>query len=48
MRGCPEEIRRDCGTNFTKAEKELEAIEEWNEQKIDGFCATECKRPSQL
>ena len=34
------EIRSDCGTNFTKADKELkEAIEEWNQQRIDGFCA---------
>ena len=40
LRGYPEEIRSDCGTNFTKADKELkEAIEEWNQQRIDGFCA---------
>ena len=40
LRGCPEEIRSDCGTNLTKADKELkEAIEEWNQQGIDGFCA---------
>ncbi|XP_022790440.1 LOW QUALITY PROTEIN: uncharacterized protein LOC111329941 [Stylophora pistillata] len=40
LRGCPEEIRSDCGTNLTKADKELkESIEEWNQQRIDGFCA---------
>ena len=33
-------IRSDCGTNLTKADKELkEAIEKWNQQRIDGFCA---------
>lgn len=33
-------IRSDCGTNLTKADKELkEAIKEWNQQRIDGFCA---------
>ena len=40
LRGCPEQIRSDCGTNFTKADKELkETIEEWNQHRIDGFCA---------
>ena len=40
LRGYPEQIRSDCETNFTKADKELkEAIKEWNQQRIDGFCA---------
>ena len=40
LRGYPEDIRSDRGTNFTKADKELkEAIEEWSQQRIDGFCA---------
>ena len=40
FRGYPKEIISDCGTNLTKADKELkEAIEEWNQQRIDGFCA---------
>ncbi|PFX18770.1 hypothetical protein AWC38_SpisGene16834 [Stylophora pistillata] len=38
LRGCPE-IRRNCETNLTKADKELkEAITEWNQPKINGFC----------
>ena len=36
VRGCPES---DCGTNFTSADKELkDAIEEWNQQKVENFC----------
>ena len=39
VRGCPESIRSDCGTNFTSADKELkDAIEEWNQQKVENFC----------
>ena len=39
IRGCPEQIRSDRGTNFTSAERELkEAIEGWNQQKINSFC----------
>jgi hypothetical protein len=26
LRGCPKEIRSDCGTNFVKADKELKNI----------------------
>ena len=40
LRGHPKEIRRDCGTNFIRADKELKAcIDEWNRQRINGFCA---------
>ena len=40
LRVCSEEIRSGCGTNFTRADKELkEATEGWNQQRIDGFCA---------
>ena len=39
VRGCPEEIRSDCGTNFMKADKDLKkSISEWNQQKIQTFC----------
>ena len=39
VRGYPEEISSDQGSNFTKADKELkEAIEEWNKHKINYFC----------
>ena len=39
VRGYPEQVRRDQGSNFTKADKELkEAIEEWNQHKINNFC----------
>ena len=39
VRGYPEQIRSDQGSNFIKADKELkEAIEEWNEHKINNFC----------
>ena len=39
VRGYPEKIRSDRGSNFTKADKELkEAIEGWNEHKINNFC----------
>ena len=40
LRGYPERIRSDCGTNFTAAEKELNAsIAKWNQEKIHVFCA---------
>ena len=40
LRGNPERIRSDRGTNFTSAEKELNAsIAEWNQEKIHAFCA---------
>ena len=39
LRGHPKEIRSDCGSNFTKADKELkDAVDEWNQQRISGFC----------
>ena len=39
VRGYPEQIRSDQGSNFTKADKELkEAVEEWNQHKISNFC----------
>ena len=39
IRGSPEHIRSDRGTNFTTADKELrEAIEGWNQQKLNRFC----------
>ena len=39
VRGYPGQIRSDQGSNFTKADKELkEAIQEWNEHKINNFC----------
>lgn len=39
VRGYPEQIRSDRGSNFTKADKELkEALEAWNEHKINNFC----------
>ena len=39
IRGCPEHLRSDRGTNFTSAERKLkEAIEGWNQQKINSFC----------
>ena len=38
VRGYPEQIRSDQGSNFTKADRELkEAIEEWNQHKINNF-----------
>ena len=40
VRGRPEIIRSDCGTNFTSAERELrEAIEQWNQLRVESFCA---------
>ena len=40
LRGCPRTIRSDCGTNFTKGDKELaESIEEWNRLNIENFCS---------
>ena len=39
LRGRPRNIRSDCGTNFTKADKELKAnMEEWNKSSIENFC----------
>ena len=39
IRGCPEEIRSDRGTNFVSANKELsECIEQWNDERISMFC----------
>lgn len=39
VRGYPELIRSDRGSNFTRADKELkEAVEGWNEHKINNFC----------
>ena len=38
IRACPEQIRSDRGTNFTRADKQLkETMEEWNLQKIFMF-----------
>ena len=40
LRGYPKEIRSDCGSNFTKADKELkDAVDKWNQQTISEFCA---------
>lgn len=39
MRGCPKEIRSDNGTNFTKADKELRVVGQWNHQKISNLYA---------
>ena len=39
IRGYPEQIRSNQGSNFTKADKELkEAIEEWSQHKMNNFC----------
>ena len=39
VRGYPELIRSDRGSNFTRADKELkEPVEGWNEHKINNFC----------
>ena len=39
IRGCPERIRSDQGTNLIRSDKELkEAIEGWNQQKVNSFC----------
>ena len=36
IRGCPERIRSDQGTNLIRSDKELkEAIEGWNQQKVN-------------
>ena len=40
MRGCPKEIRRDHGTNFTGADKELrDAAPQWKHQRTSDCCA---------
>ncbi|KAK3728500.1 hypothetical protein QZH41_002363 [Actinostola sp. cb2023] len=40
MRGYPEEIRSDRGTNFVKADKELkEALRELDQPKLSNYCA---------
>ena len=40
IRGCLEQLRSDRGTNFVRANKELnEIMEEWNQSKINKFCA---------
>ena len=47
VRGYPEQIRSDQGGNFIKADKELkEAIEEWNQHKINNFCRQIFNPPS--
>lgn len=39
LRGCPEIIRSDRGTNFKGADKEMTAaIQKWNQEKIENFC----------
>ena len=39
IRGCPEQIKSDRGTNFVSANKELkECMERWNEEQINTFC----------
>ena len=39
IRGCPEQIKSDRGSNFVSANKELrECMERWNEQQISTFC----------
>ena len=39
LRGYPERIWDNCGTNFTSTEKELHpSIAEWNQEKIRTFC----------
>ena len=39
IRGCPERIRSDRGTNFTAASKELkESVKNFDERKINAFC----------
>ena len=38
LRGYPKEILSDCGSNFTKADKELKGtVNQWNQQRITGF-----------
>ena len=40
IRGYPKEIRSDNGTNFTGADEELRnAVQQWNQQRINNFCA---------
>ncbi|XP_028417189.1 uncharacterized protein LOC114541467 [Dendronephthya gigantea] len=40
IRGCPEQIRSDRGTNFVSANKELmECMKQWSEERIDMFCS---------
>ena len=39
IRGCPEQIKKDRGSNFVSANKELkECMERWNEEQISTFC----------
>ena len=39
IRGCPEQIKSDRGSNFVSANKELkECMERWNEEQISTFC----------
>ncbi|XP_028410841.1 uncharacterized protein LOC114533508 [Dendronephthya gigantea] len=39
IRGCPELLRSDRGTNFVCGNKELnQAMEDWNQLKINEFC----------
>ena len=39
IRGSPEIVRSDCGTNFKGADKELTAsIQQWNQENIENFC----------
>ena len=39
IRGCPEQIKSDRGSNFVNASKELtECMERWNEEQISTFC----------
>ena len=39
LRGCPEIIRSDRGTNFKGADKEMTAaVQKWNQEKIENFC----------
>ena len=42
IRGCPELLRSDRGTNFVRGNKELnQAMEDWNQHKINEFASNE-------